>query len=136
MIRITIPLKLPSCNDYINACRRNRYAGAELKRRTEDSIIKHLEYIPEFQKPVRINFTWVEENKRRDLDNICFAKKFILDALVKASKLKDDNRKIVTAFEDNFEYGDKAKVIMEISEVLYLWINMKKNKSKQCKDTY
>lgn len=119
-MRIEIPLKLPSCNDYINACRRNKYAGAEMKRKTEEKIIRYLDQLPEYTNPLKIKFTWVEENKRRDLDNICFAKKFILDALVKAGKLKDDNRKIVTAFEDNFEYGDEAKVILEIREVLYL----------------
>lgn len=115
--KIEIPLKLPSCNDYINQCRRNKYAGAELKRKTEENIIQYLDQLPEFEKAVKIDFLWVEENKRRDLDGICFAKKFILDALVKAGKLKDDNRKCVSAFTDNFEYGDKAKVIMEIREV-------------------
>ena len=118
---IEIPLKLPSCNDYINACRKNKFAGAFMKKKTEEKIKQYLDLIPTYERPVKIKFTWVEGNKRRDLDNICFAKKFILDALVEAGKLKDDNRKIVTAFEDNFEYGDKAKVILEISEVLYLW---------------
>jgi len=68
-------------------------------------------------KPVVGHFTWIEENKRRDLDNICFAKKFILDALVQASVLADDNRKIVTNFTDSFEYKDKSKVIVELEEI-------------------
>lgn len=66
---------------------------------------------------LRIHFHWIEENKRRDLDNICFAKKFILDALVKAGKLADDNRKNVTAFIDTFEYGNESRVILDIEEV-------------------
>lgn len=119
-MRIEIPLKLPSCNDYINACRKNKFAGAFMKKKTEEKIKAYLNEIPTYERPVKIKFTWVEENKRRDLDNICFAKKFILDALVETGKLKDDNRKIVTAFEDSFEYGDEAKVILEIREVLYL----------------
>ena len=73
--------------------------------------------LPIFNKPIKINFTWVEANKKRDLDNICFGKKFILDALVKLGKLKDDNRKCVIGFTDNFEIGTEYKVILEIEEV-------------------
>ena len=115
--RAEIPFKLPSCNDYINACRANMFKGAKMKKDVENDIMKCFSGIPYDLPPVRIHFHWIEDNKRRDLDGICFAKKFILDALVKAGKLADDNRKIVTAFIDTFEYGDEAKVILEIEEV-------------------
>lgn len=55
--------------------------------------------------------------ERRDLDNVCFAKKFILDSMVKAGKLKDDNRNFVKGFRDDFEYGKSSKVILEIEEI-------------------
>ena len=114
---VEIPLKLPSCNDYINACRRNKYAGAKMKAETEEAIGFCLQSLPrKFKKPVSIHFHWVEENKKRDLDGICFAKKFILDAMVKCGYLKDDNCRYVTGFTDSFEYGDKAKVILYIKE--------------------
>ena len=58
---------------------------------------------------------WV--NKKRDLDNVAFAKKFILDAMVKYKKLKDDNRKYVTGFTDKFLYSKENKVILDIEEV-------------------
>ncbi len=115
--RVEIPLKLPSCNDYINACRYNRYAGAKMKKDIEKEIGIYINELPNFNNPARIRFLWVEGNKRRDLDGICFAKKFILDSMVKAGKLKDDNRKCVCAFEDTFEYGDEFKVVLEIEEV-------------------
>lgn len=116
-VRVEINMKLPSLNDYINECRANRYKGAKFKREIEDDIILFLRRVPVYGNPVKIHFHWIEDNKRRDLDNICFAKKFILDAMVKAGKLEDDNRKIVTSFVDTFEYGDEAKVIMDIEEV-------------------
>jgi Holliday junction resolvase RusA-like endonuclease len=116
MIRVEIQAKLPSCNNYINANRNNRYLGASMKRKTEELIYYYIKDLPVFDKPIKINFIWVEENKRRDLDNICFAKKFILDALVKAGKLKDDNRNNVYAFTDTFRYEDTTKVILEIEE--------------------
>lgn len=115
--RVTIPFKLPSCNDYINACRRNKYAAAKMKADVERDIGVFISQIPHIDKPVTITFTWIEESKRRDLDGICFAKKFILDAMVKQNVLTDDNRNCVTGFTDTFEYGEEAKVILEIMEV-------------------
>lgn len=115
--RVEIPLKLPSCNNYINACRTNRYAAAKMKSETEDAIGLFINRLPHYEKPVKIRFHWVEGNKKRDLDGICFAKKFILDSLVKFGKIDNDNVKHVTAFTDTFEYGDDWKVILEIEEV-------------------
>lgn len=114
---VEIPLKLPSCNNYINACRVNRYAGAKMKADIEDQIGIYLQKLPHFEKPVKIRFCWIEENKKRDLDGIAFGKKFILDSMVKVGVLTDDNRKCVVAFTDTFEYSTQAKVILEIEEV-------------------
>lgn len=110
-------MKLPSLNDYINSCRGNRYAGANMKKEVEADIGWYINQLPKFNKPIKINFTWVEKNKKRDLDNVCFAKKFILDALQKSGKLENDNRRWVTGFTDSFELGEDYKVILEIEEV-------------------
>lgn len=115
--RVEIPLRLPSCNSYINECRKNRYSAAKMKADTENQIGLYLKKLPHMKKPVRITFHWIEPNRRRDLDGISFGKKFILDALVKCGVLTDDNRKCVTAFTDDFDYGVEAKVILEIEEV-------------------
>lgn len=114
---VEIPMKLPSLNEYINECRSNRYAGAKMKKNIEDDIVIFLNHLPTFKNPVHITFNWVESNRRRDLDNVCFAKKFILDALVKAGKMKDDNRNYVLGFVDEFFYGNEAKVVLKIDEV-------------------
>ena len=111
-----IPFRLPSLNQYINECRKNKYAGANMKKTVEKDIGYYINQLPKYEKPIKIHFTWVEENKRRDLDNVCFAKKFILDSMVKAGKLKDDNRNFVKGFKDDFEYGKQSKVILEIEE--------------------
>ena len=112
-----INMKLPSLNEYINVCRENKYKAAEFKKNIEADIGIFIRRLPRFENPVRIHFHWIEGNKRRDFDNIAFAKKFILDSLVKAGKLKDDNRKCVTAFTDTFDYGNQTKVILTIEEV-------------------
>ena len=111
-----IPFKLPSLNEYIRACRTNPFMAAKFKRDVEDSLAPYISLLPVFSR-VRIHFHWIEDNKRRDLDNICAAKKFILDALVKYERLSDDNRKCVISFTDTFSYEKKAKVILEITEV-------------------
>ena len=118
MERIIIPLKLPSLNDYINACRTNRYAGASMKAKYEGLIAIYLIKAKKHDKPVKIKFTWIEGNKRRDYDNVSGGgRKFILDALVECGKLKDDNRRCVVGFEDEFRYGDDWCVILDIEEV-------------------
>ena len=116
-IRLEIPIKLPSLNDYIKACRSNKFMGAKMKKEIEEELSMYINKLPKFDKPIKINFTWVEENKKRDLDNICFAKKFILDSMQKCGKLENDNRKWVTAFTDNFCYEEKNKVILDIEQI-------------------
>lgn len=113
--KVIIYEKLPSLNEYINKCRTNRYSAAQYKRNLEKKIMQYFTFKP-IDKPVRITFTWQEENKRRDLDNVAFAKKFILDAMVKGGYLKDDNRRWVTGFTDEFVYGDRARVTLFIEE--------------------
>lgn len=98
-----IPVKLPGLNDYIRACRANRFEGAKMKQDAEAMISYYIMDLPELRGPVSIRFHWTEGNRRRDLDNVAFAKKFILDALVKTGKLPNDDRKHVIGFRDTFE---------------------------------
>ena len=115
-MRYEIPMKLPSLNDYTKECRKNKYAGARYKAKYENIIGLYLMKMPRWTTPIKIHFTWVEGSKRRDPDNVYFAKKFILDAMVKYGKLKDDNRKWVHAFTDDLVYGDTTIVILDIEE--------------------
>lgn len=47
-----------------------------------------------------MKFTWVIKNRGKDLDNVAFAKKYILDGLTKAKVLQNDNLTKIVAFED------------------------------------
>lgn len=115
-IRLEIPLKLPSFNDYIKACRSNKYLGAKIKKEVEEKLSIYICELPKFDKPIKINFIWVESTKKRDLDNICFAKKFILDAMQKCGKLENDNINWVVGFTDSFCYGEKNKIILDVEQ--------------------
>lgn len=55
------------------------------------------------QKPVHMEYTWFEKDKRRDLDNISsFGRKVIQDALVNSEVLKNDGWKEIKGFSDKF----------------------------------
>jgi Holliday junction resolvase RusA-like endonuclease len=112
---IIIPGRLPGLNEYTKACRSNRYAGAKMKERAENIIqleikrqikVKHI-------GPVTLNFNWYEPNKRRDYDNIAFAKKFILDSLQACETLQGDGWKYIRGFSDKF-YVDKKNPRIEV----------------------
>lgn len=113
--------RLPSLNDYTKANRGNIYAGATMKKNAEMQIISAIyEYLPNvrIKAPVRLNFRWVEPKNNRDLDNICFAKKFILDALVKSEVLQGDSQKYVKGFTDTFDLDrENPRIEVEIIEV-------------------
>ena len=119
--KFVIDKRLMGLNEYTRLNRENKYKGNQAKQREQAYImwcIKEQLGNLKLDKPVIGHFTWIEENKRRDLDNICFAKKFILDALVNAGVLADDNRKIVTNFTDSFGYSNKSRVIVELEETV------------------
>jgi Holliday junction resolvase RusA-like endonuclease len=99
--KLVIPGTLPNLNDYIEAERSHRQKAAAMKRKCEQMIILHIKNQMRgcsFKKPVRIKYTWYEKDRRRDLDNVAFAKKFVQDALVKAKVIQNDSQKWVVGF--------------------------------------
>ena len=114
---------MPSLNEYTAACRSNAYKGAKFKAEVEVIIswaIKQALTSKRLQKPkgaVVVKFEWHERTKKRDADNIAFAKKFILDALVKCGVLKDDSRKYVKGFYDTIIDDKEDFVKVELVEI-------------------
>ena len=114
---INIRGKLPSLNDYIAACRTSPHVGNKMKREHEDMIMLQLGRMKRIDKPVKVRFIWHEKNKRRDKDNVAFAKKFIFDAMQRAGKLVNDNNDYIIGFSDDFIYGVDYGVTIIIEEV-------------------
>lgn len=103
---LTIPGRLSGLNEYIAAERSNRYKGAKMKADNEKIILYAIRQCMRgvrIEKPVFMEYTWVEKNKRRDKDNITFGRKFVQDALKNAGVLKDDGWNEVVGFSDRFE---------------------------------
>jgi Holliday junction resolvase RusA-like endonuclease len=115
----TILGKLPSLNEYVDACRSGHQTGARFKRDIEARIgwaIREAGLRPVNGK-VHVEFVWLEPDRRRDLDNIRSAAKYILDALVACGVLKDDSQAYVVGLTD-FYAVDKAnpRVIVTVTE--------------------
>lgn len=110
--------RLPTLNEYIKAERGNRYAAAKLKKDTEERIIAEIKETSngEIQMPFTLRVVWYEKTKRRDKDNVAFAKKFILDALQKGGYIENDNNKNVKGFIDEYVYGEKQGALVSLEE--------------------
>lgn len=114
--KLTIPGLLPGLNEYVDAERgaKGKYKAAAMKKQAENVIgymIKTQLRGVRFTRPVVIHYTWIEPNRRRDKDNIAFAKKFIQDSLVHAgvpSPIHADDDRVVRCdcFEAIPEEGD------------------------------
>ncbi len=115
--RFTIPLRLPSLNDYINACRRNKYEAAKFKQDIQRQIAPFLVGLRPITECCVIKMTFVEPDKRRDVDNVESAKKYILDAMVCKGILQGDSPRWVRAVPSYTEYGEAARVDVEIMMV-------------------
>lgn len=120
--KLIIPGSLNNLNDYINAERTNRHKGAKMKLDNENIVafaIKQCLWGVRIEKPVFMEYTWYEKNKRRDLDNISsFGRKVIQDALVYSGVLKDDGWKYIVGFSDRFEVDKKnPRIEVKITEV-------------------
>jgi len=119
--KFIIPGALPGLNEYINAERNNKYKAAKMKKQSEHTIILFIKQQMrgvKIQRPVLINYLWVEKNARRDKDNIAFAKKFIQDSLVKAGVIENDGWERVEGFTDEFAIDKKnPRVEVVIREI-------------------
>lgn len=119
---LTIPGKLPGLNDYIAAERTNRHKGAKMKADGGNIVavaIRQCMRGVRIEKPVEMHYTWYEQNKRRDKDNVSsFGRKVIQDSLVQCGVLKNDGWKYVVGFSDRFEVDKKnPRIEVIIKEV-------------------
>lgn len=120
-IKIAIPsIKFPSLNDFVSASKIQRGSwnkGYQMKKDYQQRLYFYLCRLPELKKPLKVHFTWIEINKKRDLDNIsAVGRKFIMDTLQECGKIKNDNLNWVVHYEDDFDIGNDYGVIIEFEE--------------------
>ena len=93
---------------------RNRWVGNGIKRKNTELAAFAAMALRPILVPVRIEIKWIERDKRRDLDNVSFAIKFILDGIVEAGKLPNDTREFVTGINHIFPDPDKINPRIEV----------------------
>lgn len=118
--KFVIPGRLPGANEYIGACRGNKYDAARMKRENEslcvlcmaDARRKKIHF-----EAVKVCIVWYEQNAKRDPDNVSFGKKFIFDALQSAKILDNDGQKQIRAISERFEIDRKnPRIEVTLSE--------------------
>lgn len=119
--RLTIPGRLPGLNEYTDACRTNPKKGNSMKREAQELVMWHILaqlHRKRIEKPVFLLFTFYEQDRRRDRDNVSsFARKVIQDALVKAGTLHDDGWDYVTGYLDAFKVDkNNPRIVVQFIE--------------------
>jgi Holliday junction resolvase RusA-like endonuclease len=106
-----------SLNEYINLERGNKFSASTVKK-AETQVVRLLLCdalaLPDDCYPLKPRFDFYTKDARKDADNVDFARKFILDGMVKAGILVDDRRKFIVGFDINL-YVDKNNPRVEIT---------------------
>lgn len=115
-MKIEIPYIPPNWNDYINAERTNKYKANHIKQQEKKYVLiccRGKKY--EGKYPVEITLKPHYSALRQDLDN--FRYKGILDGLVTAGVLKNDNLKHIQRIVIEPIFDDTECVEIEIKEL-------------------
>lgn len=120
MITLTIQGEMTSLNEFLRKLSYNRFAGGAVKKSETERVFwecksQKLKKVKKY--PVFISFKWYCKNHKKDWDNVCFAKKFILDGLVMAAVISNDSQQFVKGFSDEFFIdSSNPRVEVEIYE--------------------
>lgn len=108
-MRIVIPGKFSSLNEFIGANRqRNGIPANNMKRRDQAAIVKCLPRGIRLKKKVFIEYHFYEPNAKRDKDNISgYFHKIFQDALVQAGIIENDGWKNIEGMSDYFHVDKK-----------------------------
>lgn len=97
-----IPGRLAGANELIGGINRNRFVGASIKKKETARCAEAAIALRPIKEPITLTVTWYEPNRRRDIDNVAFGTKFILDGLMQAGKIPNDSREWVKAITHFF----------------------------------
>ena len=115
MQSVFIKGRFPGLNEIINAARGNKFKSAAQKKTHTDRVYYSCLHLKKVDS-AHFKFTWYEENKRRDKDNIASGgTKYCLDGLVMANVIPNDGWKEVKSISHEFEIGEPG-VLIEIME--------------------
>jgi Holliday junction resolvase RusA-like endonuclease len=102
--RVVVPLRFPGLNEMIAAAKSHYHVYGEMAKVHVEAVklaaqaacpVNSSPEHPRYNSSVRVSCTWVEPNRRRDIDNIQAGVKFILDGLHEANIIPNDSQKYV-----------------------------------------
>lgn len=103
--------RLMSLNEYVNINRSNPRKGNKAKREQTELVMAYIRKarVKPMDCPIEVGISWIEGRSRggklRDVDNIAFGAKFVLDALVECGTIPDDNPRIVRNVYNTFKFN-------------------------------
>jgi len=107
--------ELPDLNTQDNANRTHYRKGAKLKKEATEMVAWQVKGKQKVDGAFTIGFHWVFSSKRKDPDNIIFAKKYILDGFQVAGIIKNDSCKYFKGIDyETWEFGKEASVTITI----------------------
>lgn len=115
-MKITIKYKFESMNSYIGKCRTNYHIANSIKQKETNLAMLSFSSIPKIDKfPIQITFNWYMKSKIADLDGR-FGKN-IIDGLVRAKKIPDDNVKYIQRIVHNYKESKEDYVEVDIQQL-------------------
>jgi Holliday junction resolvase RusA-like endonuclease len=116
-MKLFIDYDFVTWNDYIKAERGSLYHANAIKQNEKHYIQYTVKDRYEGKYPVTLRIKPHFKNKRRDLDN--FRLKGLIDGLVAAGVIKNDNLNCIDKIIIEAVYSDKVGVEIEIKETLW-----------------
>ena len=115
-MKILIKHKFDSVNEYINKCRSNYFYANKTKQQETNLSAMAFINIPILDKfPIELIFNWHIKSKVADLDGRL--PKNIIDGLVRAGRIPDDNVKYIQRITHNYIADKEDYVEVEIKEI-------------------
>ena len=112
-MKVIIDYKFENINTYVNRCRTNPFYANKIKQNETNISMIAFKNIPKITKyPIELIFTWHIKNKTSDLDGKL--PKNIIDGLVRAGKIEDDNVKFIQKITHIYQQDTKDSVEIEI----------------------
>ena len=119
-MRFEIPGRLPGLNEIIDAAKHGMYKYqpyAKMKATYTNMVAWLAKKLPTYER-VALIITWYEPNRHRDPDNIMAGQKFILDGLVQAGTIPNDNQRHIQGIIHRFAVDRKnPRIEVEIVDI-------------------
>lgn len=114
--RVTFPLP-PTLNEQINEARTHWAKSATTKKKWTSEIARLSAPLPKFQNEVWLEFWYSINNFGRDPDNISASRKYLMDGLVAAGVIRNDNLTVIQSpILEWFVPGEVDQVTITISD--------------------